>query len=110
MSEYIDRDAVKRAIEEYCFSPKEITYAGIVKAVLNVPTVDVEDKQTETMIREIIVAIETGTAEANDKVINSTTNLDFRDLLVHTGEMYAGCIGMAICQVIKKYTGSEDKE
>ena len=40
MSEYIDRDAVKRAIEEYCFSPKEITYAGIVKVVMSVPTVD----------------------------------------------------------------------
>lgn len=65
------------------------------------------DKQTENMVREILVAIETGTAEANNKVVNSTTNLDFRDLLVHTGEMYAGCIGMAVCEVIKKYTEGE---
>jgi hypothetical protein len=62
------------------------------------------DKQIETMVREILVAIETGTTEATIKVINSTKILDFRAVLIHTGEMYSGCIGMAICQVIKKYT------
>ena len=41
MSEYIDREAVRRAIQEYCFSPKEITPAGIVKVVMNIPTADV---------------------------------------------------------------------
>lgn len=62
------------------------------------------DKETEKILSEILEAIEIGTAEANNKVVNSTTNLDFRDLLVHTGEMYAGCVGMAIAEVIKKYT------
>lgn len=41
MSRYIDRDAVRRAIQEYCFSPKEITPVGIAKVVMSVPTVDV---------------------------------------------------------------------
>lgn len=62
------------------------------------------DKQTENILSEILEAIETGTAEANNKVVNSTSNLELRALLVHTGEMYAGCVGMAICEVIKKYT------
>lgn len=62
------------------------------------------DKQIETMVREILVAIETGTTEATNKVVNSTKVLDFREILIHTGNMYAGCIGKAICEVIKKYT------
>ena len=62
------------------------------------------DKQIENMAKEILVAIETGIAEANKKVPHTTNALGLRDLLVHTGEMYAGCIGMAICKVIKKYT------
>lgn len=62
------------------------------------------DKQTEKILAEIFEAIEIGTKEGNTKVVNSTTNLDFREVLLHTGEMYAGCIGMAICKVIKKYT------
>ena len=65
------------------------------------------DKQTEKILSEILEAIETGTAEANSKVENSTSNLDLRALLVHTGEMYAGHVGMAICKVIKKYTEGE---
>ena len=65
------------------------------------------DKQTETMLSEIFVAIETGTAKANNNVVNSIKNLDFRDLAVHTGEMYAACIGTAICEVIKKYIGKD---
>jgi hypothetical protein len=68
------------------------------------------DKQTETMLSEILVAIETGTTEATIKIINSTTTLDFREVLIHTGEMYSGCIGMAICKVIKKYTEGEDNK
>ena len=65
------------------------------------------DKQTEKILSEILEAIETGTAEANNKVVNSTSNLDLRAVLVHTGEMYAGCIGMAIVKVIKKYMEEE---
>ena len=65
------------------------------------------DKQTEKILSEILEAIEIGTENANNKVVNSTTNLGLRDLLVHTGEIYAGGIGMAICQVIKKYTGED---
>jgi hypothetical protein len=65
------------------------------------------DKQTEKILSEILEAIEIGTENANNKVVNSTTNLGLRDLLVHTGEMYAGSIGMAICEVIKKYIGED---
>lgn len=65
------------------------------------------DKQTEKILSEILEAIEIGTENANNKVVNSTTNLGLRDLLVHTGEMYAGCVGMAIVEVIKKYTEGE---
>jgi hypothetical protein len=65
------------------------------------------DKQTEKILSEILEAIEIGTENAHNKVVNSTTNLGLRDLLVHTGEIYAGCIGMAICEVIKKYIGED---
>jgi NADH pyrophosphatase NudC (nudix superfamily) len=41
MSRYIDRDAVRRAIQEYCFSPYEVTPDGIAKVVMNVPPADV---------------------------------------------------------------------
>lgn len=41
MSKYIDRDAVRRAIQEYCFSPYEVTPDGIAKVVMNVPPADV---------------------------------------------------------------------
>lgn len=43
MSRYIDRDAVRRAIQEYCFSPYEMTPDGIAKVVMNVPPADVEE-------------------------------------------------------------------
>jgi hypothetical protein len=43
MSKYIDRDAVRRAIQEYCFSPYEVTPDGIAKVVMNVPPADVEE-------------------------------------------------------------------
>ena len=54
MTRYVDRDAVKRAIQEYCFSPKEITPDGIAKVVMSVPTVDaVEVRHGEwTMVEE----------------------------------------------------------
>ena len=65
------------------------------------------DKQTENMVREILIAIEKGTKDANDRVITNTTLPDFREVLLHTGNMYAGCIGKAICEVIKKYTEGE---
>lgn len=65
------------------------------------------DKHIETIFSEILTAIETGTANANEKAIKITTNLNHRRLLVHTGEIYAGCIGIAICDVIKKYTEGE---
>lgn len=65
------------------------------------------DKQTENMVREILIAIEKGTEEADDRVITKTTLLNFREILLRTGNMYAGCIGMAICKVIKKYTEGE---
>ena len=41
MSRYIDRDAVRRAIKEYCCIQEEITPDGIAKVVMSVPTVDV---------------------------------------------------------------------
>ena len=41
MSRYIDREAVRRAIQEYCHSSKEITPDGIAKVVMSVPTADV---------------------------------------------------------------------
>ena len=40
MSRYIDKEVVRRAIQEYCYSPKEITPGGIAKVVMSVPTVD----------------------------------------------------------------------
>lgn len=52
-------------------------------------------------------AIEKGIAEANERVERSTINLDFREVLVHTGEMYAGHIGLAITEVFRKYTEEE---
>ena len=65
------------------------------------------DKQTENMVREILEAIEIGTKEANSNLVNRGLNLDFCKALQSTGEMYAGCIGMAICKVVKKYTEGE---
>lgn len=41
MSRYIDKDAVRRAIQEYCCIQEEITPDGIAKVVMSVPTVDV---------------------------------------------------------------------
>lgn len=40
MSRYIDRDAVRRAIQEYCGIQEKITPDGIAKVVMSVPTVD----------------------------------------------------------------------
>ena len=65
------------------------------------------DNQTEIILSEILGAIETGTAEANNKVINSTTLPDLRDVLLHTGNIYAGYIEKAVVEVIKKYTEGE---
>ena len=65
------------------------------------------NEQIENMLREILEAIEIGTEKAKNRVENSVTNLDLRDVLMHTGEVYAGCIGLAICEVIKKYTEGE---
>ncbi len=62
------------------------------------------DKQTENMVREILEAIQIGTKEADSNLVNRGLNLDFCKALQGAGELYAGCIGMAICQVIKKYT------
>ena len=63
-----------------------------------------KELQIEVLFNEIAQALEKGVAEANEKIINSTKNLDFRDVLVHTGEMYAGHIGKNICEIFKKYT------
>ena len=100
MSRYIDADKFKKELEQSC------VYKAIVLNILDrQPTADVAmDKQIETIFREILIAIETGTTEATNIVVNSTTVLDFRKILIHTGEMYAGCIGKAICEVFKKYT------
>lgn len=68
------------------------------------------DKQSENMVREILVAIEKGTKEGDDKIIAKTTLPDFRKVLLSTGKMYAGCIGMAICEVLKKYTETKEGE
>lgn len=61
-------------------------------------------KQIEEFSTEILQAIEKGVANANETVIKSTKNLDLRALIMHTGEMYAGHIGKAICEIIKKHT------
>ena len=55
------------------------------------------------IFEKVTQAIKKGTVEANQKIINSTTVLDFREILMHTGEMYAGYIGKSICEVFKKY-------
>lgn len=58
----------------------------------------------EVLFNEINQALENGLAKANEVITNSTTVLDFREILLHTNEMCAGYIGKAICEVFKKYT------
>ena len=58
----------------------------------------------ETLFYEINEALEKGVAEAKKMIINSTTVQPLCDILVHTGEVYAGHIGKAICEVFMKYT------
>lgn len=58
----------------------------------------------EVLFNEINEALEKGVAEANKTITNSTTVQPLRDVLLHTGEMYAGYIGKTIIEVFKKYT------
>lgn len=63
----------------------------------------------EEIFAEIMQAIEKGVAESKEKVTNSAKDFAFREVLLHTGEVYAGDIGKDICEVFKKYT-TEDGE
>lgn len=65
------------------------------------------DKQTENMVREILIALEEGTAIGKKKVINSAKAPDVIDLLLSSCEVVAGYIAMAVIEVIKKYTEGE---
>ena len=58
----------------------------------------------EEIFAEVMQAIEKGVAEAKEKVTNSEKDFAFRDVLLHTGELYAGNIGKDICEVFKNYT------
>lgn len=54
------------------------------------------------IFEEIVKAIEKGVAEGHERVGKSDVK-HLRDLIIGTGEGYAGYIGMAICEVFKKY-------
>ena len=64
------------------------------------------DKQIEEIFIEVMQAIEKGVAEGHERVGKSDVK-HLRDLIIGTGEAYAGYIGMAICEVFKKYTEGE---
>ena len=60
------------------------------------------------IFEEIVQAIEKGVAEANKKVDITAVTLDIKRISSCVGKMYAGYIGMSICQVFKKYTGEQE--
>ena len=66
------------------------------------------DKQIENMAREILNALEEGTAIGKKKVINACANSDMRDLMLASCEACAGYIAMSVIDVIKKYTEGGD--
>jgi hypothetical protein len=59
------------------------------------------------ILEDVMCAIENGVAEANKLITDSTSQLS--DMLIGTGEMYAGHIGKAIVDVFRKY-GNEDRK
>ncbi len=63
-------------------------------------------RKKSDVAREIFVdvmeAVEKAIAEAN-KTITDKTSPHISEILVSTGQMYAGHIGKSICEVFKKY-------
>lgn len=87
------------------------------------PILDIEEYVAEVLVEKgyrkaseiareifnsIMNALEKGVKEANKVVENSTIDSEFRAVLLHAGEMYAGHIGKAICDVFREYT--EDRK
>ena len=109
----------KRVEEMLC----DIEGAELEFSKLKRPVLDVEEYVAEALIEKgyrqeseiaeelfnnIMNALEKGVEEANDVVKNSTIDSEFRAVLLHAGEMYAGHIGKAICDVFRGCT--EDRK
>ena len=62
------------------------------------------------IFEEVMQASESGVADAEGTVNRSTKRFAFREVLLHTGRMYSGHIGKAICEVFKRYESEGAKD
>lgn len=99
--QYHAEQEMSKYVTEREFEIARSSIEGALYAVEDVPSADV----VENMSSEILDAIEKGVAEATKKVQKHPVlqTVGLQKLLIETGEMYGGCIGMSILEVISKY-------